>query len=98
MERAGFRRGQQPGCWISGDGIVIDLHVPASLGGTGRRGARLGPHGNVAAGEARGLEAASGERAPQTIRALEAADQRVLTVDVAGPAALAGSDLRGAAE
>ena len=23
MERTGFHRGQQPGCWISGDGIVI---------------------------------------------------------------------------
>src|SRR5206468_6496771 len=56
MERAGFHRGQQPGCWISAEGIVIDLHVPESLGGTGRRGARLGSHGNVAARKARGLE------------------------------------------
>ncbi len=98
MERAGFRRGQQPGCWISGDGIVIDLHVPASLGGTGRRGARLGPHGNVAARKARGLEAAIVDRAPQTIRAFDADDRRVLTVDVAGPAALLVSKMQKIAE
>jgi len=98
MERAGFRRGQQPGCWISGDGIVIDLHVPASLGGAGRRGARLGPHGNVAARKARGLEAAIVDRAPQTVRAFEAADQRVVAVDVAGPAALLMSKLHKIAE
>jgi len=98
MERAAFRRGKQPGCWISGDGTVIDLHVPASLGGPGRRGARLGPHGNVAARKAKGLEAAIVDRAPQAIRAFEAADQRVITVDVAGPAALLVSKLHKIAE
>jgi hypothetical protein len=39
--------------------VQIDLLVPASMGGQGRRGARLGVHGAEVARKAIGLEAAS---------------------------------------
>ncbi len=46
MHRAGFELDlQQPGTWMSKGRIEIDLLVPESLGGSGRRGARLGRHG-----------------------------------------------------
>jgi hypothetical protein len=48
--------GAQPGIYWSADGIEVDLMVPETLGGAGRRGARLGPHGNRAARKACGLE------------------------------------------
>lgn len=40
----GFRLSITPGTW-SLHGVQVDLMVPASLGGSGRRGARLGLHG-----------------------------------------------------
>jgi len=85
---AGFTRTDQPGSWRSHDLVVVDLMVPAALAGTGSRGARLGPHGKYAARKAKGLEAALIERAKLDVGALDPADQRRLTVWVAGPAAL----------
>jgi hypothetical protein len=46
------------GRWRNKRGVIVDLLVPEALGGPGRRGARLGPHGKVAARKVRGLEAA----------------------------------------
>lgn len=70
-------------------GIDIDLLVPASLGGPGRRGARLGPHGKKAARKVRGLEAALVDNSLQTISSLEPEDDsRIIEVKVAGPGAL----------
>src|SRR5919108_2313150 len=43
----------QPGIYWSADGIEVDLMVPETLGGGGRRGARLGAHGNRRAQGAR---------------------------------------------
>lgn len=65
MIDAGFRS-NEPGIWnttarVAGQDVVvpIDLIVPeAASTGEGRRGARLGPHGNRAARRAVGLEAA----------------------------------------
>lgn len=38
----------QPGIWKGANGGTVDLLVPEALGGSGRRGARLGsPHGDV---------------------------------------------------
>src|SRR5436309_9063801 len=88
MKRARFELGNQPGRWIDAQGVVIDLHVPDSLGGPGRRAARLGPHGRLVARKARGLEAAIVDRMPLVIRALDRRDRRRITADVAGPAAL----------
>jgi hypothetical protein len=88
LARARFTPGNHPGCWVSPDGIVIDLMVPASLGGPGSRGARLGIHGKRAARKAKGLEAALVDRMRIEISALDAADSRKLRIWVAGPAAL----------
>jgi hypothetical protein len=69
--------------------VPVDLIVPeAASTGEGRRGARLGPHGNRAARRAVGLEAALVDHSPITISALDRADARVMTAEVAGPAAL----------
>lgn len=86
----------EPGIWtmqvdIDGEPLVIpvDLIVPeaaASVGG--RRGARLGVHGRRAARRAVGLEAALIDHSPMVIAALDPADVRSITAEVAGPAAL----------
>jgi hypothetical protein len=97
MRAAHFTRSlTEPGIWLASttvDGeeltIQVDLIVPegvAPLGG--RRGARLGPHGNRAARRAVGLEAALVDHSPMTIGALEPADTRQFEVEVAGAAAL----------
>ena len=95
MIDAGFRS-SEPGIWntttrVAGQDIVVpvDLIVPeAASTGEGRRGARLGRHGNRAARRAVGLEAALVDHSPITISALEPADARVVTAEVAGAAAL----------
>lgn len=97
MTAAGFKLTQpdRPGIWgksIVMDGhdelIPVDLIVPEALAGSGRRGARLAAHGKQAAGRADGLEAALVDRSPITITAFDPKDERAITVDVAGPAAL----------
>lgn len=84
---------QQPGVWLGPEGVVIDLLVPESVGGGGRRGGRLGEHGNRAARKARGLEAALVDNEPMEIAALAADDERRCQIAVAGPAALLISKL-----
>lgn len=54
---AGFKLAVKPGTWTRSD-VQIDLMVPEALGGSGRRSARLGPHGTEVARKAKGLEAA----------------------------------------
>lgn len=94
MNRAGFHRDlvrPQPGGWISGAGIPVDLMVPETLAGpgaAGRRGARIPPHGKSATRRTPGLEAAVVDHAPMTIRALDPSDTRTFEIAVAGPAAL----------
>ncbi len=86
----------EPGIWtrevdVAGELLLVpvDLIVPeAAATGDGRRGARLGVHGRRAARRASGLEAALVDYAPMTIAALEPADERSLSANVAGPAAL----------
>jgi hypothetical protein len=69
--------------------IPVDLIVPEGFAPPGgRRGARLGPHGNRAARRAPGLEAALIDKGPMTLSALDPNDERSITVDVAGVAAL----------
>lgn len=101
MSGAGFTLKQQegghvePGIWIATttiDGkeftVPVDLIVPEGVAGAGRRGARLGIHGNRAARRAVGLEAALVDHSAMTIRALERGDDRSVVVNVAGAAAL----------
>lgn len=87
LEAAGFELTVRPGTWTLAE-VPVDLLVPASLGGPGRRGARLGVHGNHVARKASGLEAAVMDHAPIRIPALDPTDPRELDVNVAGIAAL----------
>ena len=72
--------------------------VPEAVGGPGRRGARLGPHGNKGRPKARGLEATLVDRQQRIIEALEVDDGRAFEVAVAGPAALLVAKLHKIAE
>jgi len=90
MESAGFvaAGGDRIGTWVGPDDVPIDLMVPDIQGGPGKRGARLGPHGNTVARKAKGREAALVDHAPMTISALDPSDDRQISVAVAGPTAL----------
>jgi hypothetical protein len=86
----------QPGSWITGvkiDGqdhiIPLDLLVPeAAAPAPGKRGARLGSHGNQAARKVRGIEATLVEHDTMRIESLDPADDRSIDAEVAGSAAL----------
>jgi hypothetical protein len=95
MEGAHFRLREgrpgvkEPGIWELGfDGPTVDLLVPRSLRPIGRRGARLGVHGNQAAKTVPGLESALVDRDRMVLRSLERSDRRTFTLWVAGGAAL----------
>lgn len=89
MRRAEFKLDlQRPGTWFSKWQIEIDLLVPESLGGAGRRGARIPDHGKRAARKASGLEAALVDNDLRVIEAFEEGDDRSFQIKVAGPAAL----------
>ena len=88
MGSAGYTAADQPGIYRRDDGVQVDLLVPETVGGAGRRGARLGVHGNRAARQVRGLEGALVSRRPVIISALAPGDQRTYEISVAGPAAL----------
>jgi hypothetical protein len=85
---AGFTTGDQPGRWLSRDGIFVDLMAPEALAGPGTRAARLGPHGKGTARRAKGLEGALIDRDQRTITALDPSDGREAVIWVAGPGAL----------
>jgi len=68
--------------------IVVDLLVPDSLGGPGRRAARIPPHHKRTARKVLGLEGALVDRDIHRMGALDPGDARVFDVSVAGPAAL----------
>jgi hypothetical protein len=84
---AGFALTVTPGTWTRSD-VPIDLIVPAQLGGSGRRGARLGAHGTSVARKTVGLEAAVVDHVGIRLGALENGDGRSFEVRVAGLAAL----------
>jgi len=88
MDSSGFTATSNPGRWISSYGVYVDLMVPESMAGPGRRGASLGAHGRRVARRARGLEGALVDRARTTIPSLDPEDQRTITINVAGPGAL----------
>jgi len=91
LGHGGFAPTGQPGTWTR-DGVELDLLVPAAVGGPGRRGARLGPHGNRVARKAKGLEGALIDSSPMEIGDLEDHERR-FEIRVAGPAALLVSKL-----
>ena len=100
MGAAGFRlepeQSPEPGIWVTTrvvDGremnIPVDLIVPSDLASNvGHRGARLGPHGKVAARKILGLEAAILDNDVLEIEGLTTDDTRVIKAKVAGPTAL----------
>lgn len=100
MGDAGFRlepEGKpEPGIWVTTRAVAgkdvdlpVDLIVPNDLAsGGGRRGARLGPHGKVAARKIPGLEAAIADNDEMDIEGLADGDRRVIRAKVAGPTAL----------
>lgn len=88
MQTAGFTLTDQLGIYTRADGCQVDLLVPEAVGGGGRRGARLGVHGNKAARKVRGLEGALVSRSPRKIDSLTPSDPRSAIIEVAGPAAL----------
>lgn len=100
LHAAGFHPGNRVGAWITErriDGVdaqvEVDLMVPEAVGGAGRRAARLTGHARQTARKARGLEASLLDKGLEVIGALDAADRRTFTVQVAGPAALLVSKL-----
>lgn len=79
---------QQPGAWMSPNGIPVDLMVPEHLAGSGsRRGVRIPPHSKHSARRAAGLEAAIIDQSPMTVDSL-GGDGRSAVINVAGSAAL----------
>ncbi|WP_331739860.1 hypothetical protein OG590_39215 (plasmid) [Streptomyces goshikiensis] len=98
LREAGFRLKQeyQPGLWereeTVGDQIVpveLDLLVPKQLSRkNGDRSAKVPPHGKMSARWIEGLEVAAVDRSPMSVGSLDPADDRSITVNVAGPAAL----------
>ncbi len=100
LEAGGFEHvehggGPEPGSWqidavLRGVEVKIplDLIVPAGASAGGRRGARLGTHGNRAARRSAGLEAALVENKPMRITALNPEDGRSAEARVAGLPAL----------
>lgn len=97
MAAAGFslsQESQQPGLWFLDDGSEVDLMVPeAFAGASGRRGVRIPPHGHKAARRARGLEGVLVDNDVLDVPALDPKDGRVISMRVAGPAALLVSKL-----
>jgi len=98
MNAAGFLYSGRPGIWHrtvshtdQPDHIVpVDLIVPKQIASTtGRRGARLpGGHGKTAAQKTPGVEGTLVDNDLIEIGALDKNDTRVVSVAVAGPAAL----------
>ncbi len=96
LDNAHFRAAEgQVGVWESAvlvEGtlrtVAVDFLVPDSLGGVGRRGARIPPHGKTVARKVIGLEASLIDRDVMTVGALESGDDRGFELAVAGPSAL----------
>ena len=98
MQAAGFGLTDQPGIYRKADGSQVDLLVPESVGGPGRRGARLGIHGNRAAMKVHGLEGTLVSHKLSTIESLSSDDPRSCVIKVGGPAALLISKVHKIAE
>lgn len=97
LQAGGFALAQRPGTWAR-DSVQIDLMVPAAVGGAGRRGARLGPHGSDVARKTNGLEAAIVNHETFKLAALDPVDERTVEVAVAGLSALLVAKLHKLAE
>lgn len=91
LRAAGFLPGPNPGHWVDGREVAVDLMVVPHQAGTTKpsaRAARLAPHEKLTARIARGLEPALVDHSMVSIEALEPGDHRSIDLRVAGPAAL----------
>lgn len=100
MDAAGFRLEPhdkpEPGIWLMTRRVngmdtdfPVDLIVPNDFAAkAGRRGARLGSHGKLAARKIPGLEAALLDNSVLEITSLGGGDDRIVEAKVAGPTAL----------
>jgi hypothetical protein len=80
---------RQPGSWVNAEGIPVDLMVPEHLAGKGgTRSVRIPPHDKMVARRTRGLEAAVVDYSEMLVPPLTPGDNRIITANVAGPAAL----------
>lgn len=68
--------------------VTVDLLVPETLSGGGRRAARIPPHGPLAARKVSGLEGVLVDNDQMSIGSLESDDMRQAQLTVAGPSAL----------
>jgi hypothetical protein len=83
------------GVWLN---MVVDLLVPESVGGPGRRAARIAPHGKRTARKVAGLEGVLVDNELMGIHSLEDADPRTFKVAVGGPGGLLVAKLHKIAE
>jgi hypothetical protein len=91
LAKAKFKPGSNPGRWCGKGDVAVDIMVVPSQSGrtSGKaRAARLPGHAASAARITPGLEPALLDHAPRTLTALDPNDQRQVSVDIAGPAAL----------
>lgn len=91
MAEEGFFRPDKhnPGTWSSLSGVPVDLLVPKLLSGSGgRRAGRIPNHDKNARRKREGIEACVIDRDLMHVGSLNPFDERSLTVNVAGPAAL----------
>lgn len=91
LARAGFLpnpASDAVGSWVSPAGIPLDLMVPASYGGGGRRAARLPNHGDRTLRKTQGLEAVLFDNSPHSINDSGSKAAVSYEIPVAGPAAL----------
>jgi hypothetical protein len=103
--KAHFRPGDQPGSWLCertvrgvATAIPVDLMVPETVAGAGRRAARLGEHGDRVGRRARGLEGALVDYDSRRLEALDPDDRRSFEIRVASPSALLVAKLHKLAE
>lgn len=96
LAAAGFRLRQadQPGLWVRSE-VIGDREVEVELDilagdslTTGRRAAKIPPHGKMSAKKVAGIEVAVVDRSPMLVQSLAADDTRSVEVNVAGPVAL----------
>ncbi|MFF4235802.1 hypothetical protein ACFYYL_08060 [Actinomadura geliboluensis] len=98
LRTAGFTllQDNQPGLWarterVDGKDVPIELDILVGkelADKIGSRSAKIPPHGKMTARWVPGLEVCAVNRSPVVIRSLDPADERSVTANVAGPAAL----------
>jgi len=93
MRAAGFLPSSNTsavGSWVNADDMPIDLMVPESYGGNGRRAAKLPGHAEKAVRKTPGLEAVLFDNSKMTLAPLVEApgSKEALSLSVAGPTSL----------